>query len=57
VTTYELFRNNFISFKIKAAANPYLPEYARYYRERRHKKGGKELPTFYSFFAMMRQPG
>jgi RNA-directed DNA polymerase len=29
--------------KIKAAANPYLPEYARYIWERRHKKGSKEL--------------
>ena len=31
--------------KIKAAANPYLPEYARYYWQRRHKKGSKELAT------------
>jgi REP element-mobilizing transposase RayT len=29
--------------KIKAAVNPYLPEYARYIWERRHKKGSKEL--------------
>jgi len=31
--------------KIKAAANPYLPEYARYFWERRHKKGSKQLAT------------
>jgi RNA-directed DNA polymerase len=29
--------------KIKAAATPYLPEYARYFWERRHKKGRTEL--------------
>lgn len=32
--------------KIKAAANPYLPEYARYFWERRHKKGRTELAAF-----------
>ena len=32
--------------KIKAAANPYLPEYARYIWERRHKKGSKELGAY-----------
>jgi len=29
--------------KIKAAANPYMPEFGRYFWERRHKKGSKEL--------------
>ena len=29
--------------KIKAAANPYLPKFAKYFWERRHKKGRKEL--------------
>lgn len=32
--------------KIKAAANPYLPEYAGYFWERRHKKGRRELAAF-----------
>jgi RNA-directed DNA polymerase len=29
--------------KIKAAANPYLPEYARYYAQRRHRRKAKAL--------------
>lgn len=32
--------------KIKAAANPYLPEFARYFWERRHVKGRKLMATF-----------
>jgi RNA-directed DNA polymerase len=32
--------------KIKAAANPYMPEYSRYFWERRHKKGRTELAAF-----------
>jgi len=32
--------------KIKAAANPYLSEYAGYFWERRHKKERKELAAF-----------
>jgi len=31
--------------KIKADANPYLPEYAGYYWRRRHKKESKLLPA------------
>jgi RNA-directed DNA polymerase len=31
--------------KIKAAANPYLPEYAGYFWRRRHEKGRKLLPA------------
>ena len=31
--------------KIKAAANPYLPEYAGYFWRRRHKKESKLLPA------------
>jgi len=32
--------------KIRAAANPYLPEYAKYYWERRNIKGRKEMVAF-----------
>ncbi|GAB4343151.1 MAG: hypothetical protein Kow0089_18770 [Desulfobulbaceae bacterium] len=32
--------------KIKATANPYLPEYGRYFWERRHKRERKELATY-----------
>jgi len=32
--------------KIKAAANPYLTEYAEYFWVRRNKKGSKELAAF-----------
>lgn len=32
--------------KIKATANPYLPEYTRYFWEIRHKKGRKTLAAF-----------
>ena len=31
--------------KIKAAANPYLPEFAKYFWERRNKKESKLLPA------------
>ena len=31
--------------KIKADANPYMPEYAGYYWRRRHKKESKLLPA------------
>ena len=31
--------------KIKAAANPYLPEFANYFSERRKKKDSKLLPA------------
>lgn len=32
--------------KIKADANPYLPEFGRYFWERRHRRKSKELPTY-----------
>ena len=34
--------------KIKAAANPYLPEYAAYFWKRRNKKKCKLLPIFWT---------
>jgi RNA-directed DNA polymerase len=47
---YQVVRTSAIGIKrhikIKAAANPYLPEYARYIWERRHRKGSKELAAF-----------
>jgi RNA-directed DNA polymerase len=47
---YQVVRTSAIGIKrhikIKAAANPYLPEYARYIWERRHKKGSKELGAY-----------
>jgi len=41
--------------KIVAAANPYLPEYARYFWVRRHRKASKEMPTLTAreFWAMV----
>jgi RNA-directed DNA polymerase len=46
---YQLLRVSSIGIrryvKIKAAANPYLPEYAGYFRQRRHKKESKLLPA------------
>ena len=41
--------------KIVAAANPYLPEYARYFWVRRHHKASKEMPTLTAreFWAMV----
>jgi RNA-directed DNA polymerase len=47
---YQVVRTGAIGIKrhikIKAAANPYLPEYSRYFWERRNKKGRKELAAF-----------
>ena len=47
---YQVVRTSAIGIKrhikIKAAANPYLPEYARYFWERRHNKERKELAAF-----------
>jgi len=44
---YQVLRTGAIGIKrhikIKAAATPYLPEYARYFWERRHNKGRKEM--------------
>jgi RNA-directed DNA polymerase len=46
---YTLLRTSAIGIrryvKIKADANPYLPEYAAYYRRRRKSKEGKLLPA------------
>lgn len=41
--------------KIAAAANPYLPKYARYFWVRRHRKASKEMPTLTAreFWAMV----
>jgi RNA-directed DNA polymerase len=47
---YQVVRTGAIGIKrhikIKAAANPYMPEYSRYFWERRHKKGRTELAAF-----------
>jgi hypothetical protein len=46
-TVYEVIRLHAISIrryiKIKADANPYLPEYAKYFWYRRNKRGSKLL--------------
>ena len=50
VKLYQVVRTSAIGIKrhikIKAAANPYLPEFARYFWERRHNKERKELAAF-----------
>ena len=49
IKVYQVIRTCFIGIKrhikIKAAANPYDPEYGSYFWTRRNKKGSKLLPT------------